>query len=157
MLSLVVKWKFRERVSIFFSCTAFLTGYVITGHIISVQYSYSITNWLWYGHVTVPCMVYVIPDHKFRLMISRLQTQLKVTGLRRQQGTFYILLSKAKLEGPNHSQKCQFLFQVRDNFTNPTNDVILALGQAIVPRKAFGKLDQLLLKRLEQSVDKVRV
>ncbi|XP_044180944.1 glutamate receptor 2-like [Acropora millepora] len=47
--------------------------------------------------------------------------------------------------------------QVRDNFTSPTNDVVLALRQAIVPRKASGKLDQLLLKRLERIGDKYLV
>ncbi|XP_015751794.1 PREDICTED: uncharacterized protein LOC107331697 [Acropora digitifera] len=46
--------------------------------------------------------------------------------------------------------------QVRDNFTSPTNGVVLALRQAIVPRRESGKLDQLLLKRLEQIGGKVR-
>jgi len=47
--------------------------------------------------------------------------------------------------------------QVRHNFTSLTNDVVLALRQAILPRKASGKLDQPPLKRLEQIGDKVRV
>ncbi|XP_067046387.1 glutamate receptor 4-like isoform X2 [Acropora muricata] len=42
--------------------------------------------------------------------------------------------------------------QVRDNFTSLTNDVVLALRQAIVPRKASGKLNQ-----LEQIGDKYLV
>ncbi|XP_067046394.1 glutamate receptor 2-like isoform X1 [Acropora muricata] len=44
--------------------------------------------------------------------------------------------------------------QVRDNFTSLTNDVVLALRQAIVPRKASEKLDQSLLKWFEQIGDK---
>ncbi|XP_015753332.1 PREDICTED: glutamate receptor 2-like isoform X2 [Acropora digitifera] len=44
--------------------------------------------------------------------------------------------------------------QVRDNFTSLTNDVVLALRHAIVPREASGKLDQSLLNWLEQIGDK---
>ncbi|XP_044181464.1 glutamate receptor 2-like isoform X1 [Acropora millepora] len=47
--------------------------------------------------------------------------------------------------------------QVSDNFTGPTNDVVLALGQANVPIKASGKLDQLLLKRPEHTGDQYLV
>lgn len=57
---------------------------------------------------------------------------------------------------PNHLLTKQFFFQVRDNFTSPTNDVVLGLRQVIVPSgTASGKLDQLLLKRPEQIGDKV--
>ena len=58
---------------------------------------------------------------------------------------------------PIDSQTKQLLFQVSDNFTGPTNDVVLALGQENVPIKASGKLDQLLLKRPEHIRDQVRV
>ena len=57
----------------------------------------------------------------------------------------------------NHSLTKQFLFQVSDNFTGPTNDVVLALGQANAPIEASGKSNQLLLKRPEHIGDKVRV
>ena len=82
-----------------------------------------------------------------------------MAGLRKLQGTFCIPLSAAKKAQklPYHSLTKQFLFQVRDNFTSATNGVVLALRQAIVPRRESGKLDQLLLKRLEQIGDKVRI
>ncbi|XP_067047695.1 glutamate receptor 2-like [Acropora muricata] len=45
--------------------------------------------------------------------------------------------------------------KVRDNFTSPTNNVVLGLRQVIVPSgTASGKLDQLLLKWPEQIGDK---